>query len=266
MRLHSACSTDSKSCEGSPSEPNPLPIVPHFPFLYGDEAAHAMRKAIEMRYRLIPMLYSLGHEAYQTGAPITRPLLMEFSSELTANITDQWLLGPDLMVAPVYSEKGARSIHFPKLSRGQVWYEFASTRRHRGGSEKQVVVPLDEAPMYCRSGALVPLGPVVQHTGELPGPDGTLEMHVYSGRDGSFAFVEDDGESRDYEQGTVRKTTFAWNDERQLLTWSVSNGATHKSMFRHVAVKLFSKIGMQEARGELLGRAGSVSFEADLFV
>ena len=100
MRVHSTMNYDSTGHGGG------IPVIPHFPWLYGAAAAIAMRKALEMRYMLIPMLYSLGHQGYASGAPIMRPLLMHFGSDpATAQITDQWLVGEGLMTAPVLVPK-----------------------------------------------------------------------------------------------------------------------------------------------------------------
>merc|ERR1719272_189373 len=191
---------------------------------------------------------------------------MEFASDSHAvNMTQQWLLGRDLMVAPVYVENDTHSVYFPRLAgEQQRWFEFNSTRTHKAGAAKHLTVPFTKAPMYCRSGAVLPLGPVVQHTGELPGIEGMLELHVYSGADGSFVLVEDDGESRGYEQGEVRTTDFRWNDAQKMLSWTVTSNATHKSMFRSMLVKVFSENSVKLAEHHMLGRDGSASFAEEL--
>jgi alpha-glucosidase len=211
-----------------------------------------MRRALELRYRLIPMLYSLGHLAYDTGAPITRPLLMEFAGPRAASITDQWLLGSGLMTAPVLRKGGQRSVHFPKLPKDEAWFEFGSAVQAAG--DKQYTVPLNSTLLFARSGTLLPLGPVVQHTGQLPGPDAELELQVYGGRDGAFTLVEDDGESRAYETGHVRRTEFKWDDGARTLAWKSTGNATDASMFRRMVVCLASIDGT-------VRRSHSVSIE-----
>lgn len=255
MRVHSSFVHSEHGNAG-------MPITPHFPFLYGEEAARAMRNALEMRYRLIPMLYSLGHLAYTDGAPITRPLLMEFSTDSRAvNITDQWLVGTGVMTAPVLKKGGKRSVYFPTSQSSEVWFEFNSTATHVGGSDSNVQVPLDATPLYCRAGTLLPLGPVVQHTGQLPGPQGLLEFHVYAGRDGTFTLVEDDGETRAYETGAVRRTRFVWRDQAKTLSWTVAGHTTHESMFSKVVIKLFELEEDERLSTEqLLGIPGSFNF------
>jgi len=255
MRVHSSFTYSEHADAG-------LPITPHFPFLYGEEAGEAMRKALEMRYRLIPMLYSLGHGAYETGAPITRPLLMEFAADPRAvAIHDQWLVGTGLMTAPVLTEGGERSVYFPSLPASELWFEFNSTTTHVGGTSEDVAVPLDSSPVYVRSGTIVPLGPVVQHTGELPG-DGILEVHVYAGADGSFTLVEDDGDSYDYEKGITRRTEFECSHERRTLSWVANSSVQHGSLFTKLILLLIPSEGRMQSTVQQFENDGSYTFDS----
>lgn len=75
---------------------------PHFPFLYGDAAAAAMRAALDLRYQLVPYIYSVAHAGYSQGVPLTRALVVEYPTDSQVqSITDQWFFGPSLMAAPV---------------------------------------------------------------------------------------------------------------------------------------------------------------------
>jgi len=256
MRVHSSLSYSEHADAGA------SPITPHFPFLYGDEAGNAMRKALEMRYRMIPMLYSLGHEAYQSGAPITRPLLMEFGKDPLAVAThDQWLVGSGLMTAPVLSEGGKRSVYLPVLPESQLWFEFDSAETHASGTTEELTVALDASPVYVRSGTIVPLGPIVQSTDELPG-DGTLEVQVYAGADGSFTLVEDDGDSYDYENGIMRRTFFNWVDAQRILSWSrgADLGLQHPSMFTSIVITFWSAEGRVQSPAMNFNVDGDYSF------
>ena len=258
MRVHSSFTYSEHADAG-------LPITPHFPFLYGVEAGNAMRKALEMRYRLIPMLYSLGHEAYQSGAPITRPLLMEFGTDsVAAAIHDQWLVGSGLMTAPVLSEGGRRSVYLPMLPEPELWFEFDSAKTHAGGTTKDITVALDSSPVYVRSGTIVPLGPIVQSTDELPG-DGLLEVQVYAGADGRFILVEDDGDSYDYENGIMRRTFLNWDDAQQTLSWgrSTDNELQHSSMFSSIMITFWSTVGRMQSPAMNFDVDGQHSFNLD---
>ena len=164
--------------------------TPHFPFLYGQTAGDAMRRALNLRYQLIPYHYSLAHMAFRpNGLPIMRPLLWEYPDDPSvAEMTSQWFDGQDIMAAPVLAEGNATNVYLPKGT----WFEFNTTTTHVGPTTLSLTnVALDHVPVYVRPGGVVTLGPVIQHTGQMPG--GPLQVQVYSGANGSFTLVEDDG-------------------------------------------------------------------------
>jgi len=118
--------------------------------------------------------------------------------------------------------------------------------------------PLEAIPVYVRPGAVVPLAPLVQHTGALPG--GPLEVQVYAGADGSFTMYEDDGESVEYaERGAVRITQLQWNDASRTLRWRVSGNLTAAPRrFTHMHTTVFVAGGGQPTRSAIkaLGDVG----------
>lgn len=232
-------------------------ITPHFPWLFGADALTAMKKALELRYRLIPFYYSLAYEAHETGAPLMRPLLMEFPDDpKIANLSDQWLMGRGLMAAPILQQGGKRTVYLPKDS----WFRFNTSERLDGGQTLNVSAALDEIPVYVRAGTILPLGPVIQHTDDLPG--GPLEVQVYPGRDATFAFVEDDGKTNAYLKGNFRRTIFVWNDVAKKLSWTTEGRYTGRRSFQKMTITLFNG---EKAPGKIqkkasLGSSGSVSF------
>ena len=220
--------------------------TPRFPWLYGPDALAAIRQAIELRYRLIPFYYSLAHETFQTGVPLMRPLLMEFPDDpQTANRSDQWMMGGSLMVAPILQPGGKRSVYLPA---GR-WYAFGSNLPLKGKRTLEVTAALDEIPVYVRAGSILPLGPVIQHTRQLPG--GPLELQIYPGRDATFTLFEDDGETTDYLKGQVRRTTFTWQDKTGRLSWKSEGPYAGKDVFQSLHVVLFDPRGKIEAEGAL---------------
>ena len=154
--------------------------IPHFPWLWGEDAEAAIRKALNLRYRLIPFLYSLGHEAYSTGIPMMRPLVMEFQNDTSVfNLIDEWLLGKGLLAAPVLDSGGTRKIYLPD----DIWYDFNTGKPIKGPVTFSVTKALDEIPVYVRAGTILPLGPVIQHTGQTTSEP--LEIRIYPGHNAS---------------------------------------------------------------------------------
>ena len=191
-------------------------VQPRFPWLYGADAEANIRKALDLRYRLIPMYYSLAHETYETGVPIMRPLAMVFPGDLeAANITSQWMIGQGLMAAPVLEQGTERSVYLPE----GVWFPLDSNTRVQGGQTITVTAGLGGIPAYVRAGTILPLAPVVQHTDQLPG--GSLQLHIYPGKDATFILVEDDGKTTAYQRGALRRTTFRWDDASRTVSWAV---------------------------------------------
>ncbi|MDB5141975.1 MAG: yicI 2 [Mucilaginibacter sp.] len=222
-----------------------------FPFLWGDDGEAAMRKALNLRYQLLPYIYSLGHEAYNTGAPIMRPLVMEFSTDTAvANMTNEWLVGKGLLAAPVLNAGGKRDIYFPN----DTWYDYYTGDVIRGPKTISVDKALDEIPLYVRAGTILPVGPVIQYS-EQPS-DAPLEIHIYPGKNGSFEMVEDDGVSYNYTKGNTRTTAYYWNDATKTLSWKVSGSYFGKNVYKTIKAVLG-----KEKKGALIGKNGSLVFK-----
>jgi len=101
---------------------------------------------------------------------------------------------------------GARDVYLPH---GR-WYPFESNTPVNGGRTMHVTAALDEIPIYVRAGTILPLGPVIEHTSQMPG--GPLELEIYPGKDATFTLVEDDGTTTNYLNGQMLATMFKWND------------------------------------------------------
>jgi len=220
--------------------------TPRFPWLYGPEAEQAIRKAIDLRYRLIAYYYSLAHETFETGIPIMRPFIMEFPNDSrVSNLSDQWLMGSSLMAAPVLQAGGKRSVYLPEGT----WYAFGTNTMLGGKQTIEVTAGLDEIPMYVKAGTILPLGPVIQHTSELPG--GPLEVQVYPGNDASFTLVEDDGATKDYLKGETRRTTFSWDDAAKRLSWRTERKYSGLDCFRSIRTVVFNRGNVVERESPL---------------
>ncbi|MBI3493119.1 MAG: glycoside hydrolase family 31 protein [Acidobacteria bacterium] len=179
------------------------------------------KKFLELRYRLMPYLYSAVHEAHQTGLPVVRALWLHYPIDRAAVARgDQYLWGRDILVAPVV-EKGAtsRSVYLPA---GR-WYDFWTEEARDGGREISRPVDLETMPLFVRAGAILPLGPVKQYTSEPV--DAPLTVQVFPGANGAFTLYEDDGRTFDYRRGDWMGIEFRWNDTTRRLTLQLANGS-----------------------------------------
>jgi alpha-glucosidase len=227
--------------------------TPHFPWLFGTNALNAMRDALDLRYRLISFYYSLAHETSETGLPLMRPLIMEFPGDPNVvNLSDEWMMGDSLLAAPILQQATNRSVYLPAGD----WFVFGTNSRLQGGRNIQVTAGLDEIPVYVRAGSILPLAPVIQHTSQLPG--GPLELQIYPGKDATFTLVEDDGQTKDYLKGQIRRTTFTWHDRAGRLTWKREGSYAGKDVFTSMRVVLFDPRGRIESQSDL-SASGSIA-------
>ena len=193
---------------------------PRWPWAFGDDILAATKKAIELRTRLIPTLYTFAAQTAATGAPLMRPLLLEFPQDpKTFNLEDEWLVGDRLLAAPVLTQGGARDVYLPVGH----WYDFNTSAPVDGGQTLHVQATLDTIPAYVRGGTILPLGPVLQST--ALGVEDPLEVRVYPGADAAFTLYEDDGDTYAYQRGISSRIPMRWDDQTRTLTIGVRTGA-----------------------------------------
>jgi alpha-glucosidase (family GH31 glycosyl hydrolase) len=175
----------------------------HQPWAHGPEVEAICRAYSELRYRLMPYIYTLAWQAHSTGLPPMRPLVMNYPDDPRVwELGSQYLFGDDLLVAPVTRE-GARS--WPVLLPEGTWYDFWTGQRFQGPGGAGVEAPVDRLPLLVRGGAIIPTAPTAQHTGEQRGDDITLL--IYPDGESSFELYDDDGVTNAYRGGTRALTT-----------------------------------------------------------
>ncbi|HYG08907.1 MAG TPA: glycoside hydrolase family 31 protein, partial [Pyrinomonadaceae bacterium] len=177
------------------------------PWSFGADHERINRASIELRYRLLPYIYTLFREHEQTGMPVMRPLWFNYPADYNtyapALPTEQFLLGRDLLVAPVLTQGDTkRPVYFPK---GDAWIDWWTGARYEGGTTAEIDAPLSRLPLFARAGAVIPLQPVVQHTGEMARVP--LSVVVVHGADGEGRIHQDAGDGYGYRQSAWRTTT-----------------------------------------------------------
>ncbi len=179
------------------------------------------RKYLELRYRLLPYLYSAVHECGETGLPVMRALWLHHPDDPAAVARgDEYLWGRDILVAPV-TEKGAASRRL-YLPRG-TWYDYWTNQKQEGAREINRPVDLETMPLYVRAGTVLPIGPLKQYTTE--NLDEPLSLVVYPGADGAGTVYEDDGLSFNYRRGDRMLLHAVWNDGPRTLGLRLTAGS-----------------------------------------
>jgi alpha-D-xyloside xylohydrolase len=181
---------------------------------YGLDAQKTLVAYDNLRYRLMPYIYSLAWKTTSEGYTIMRPLVMDFREDIRAqNIGDQFLLGPAILVNPV-TEPGAtaRHLYLPAAK----WYDFWTGSTIQGGRALDAPSPIDRLPLYVRAGSILPLGPDVAYAAEKSA--NPIEVRVYRGANGAFTLYEDENDTYNYEKGAYSTILFSWDDATRTLT------------------------------------------------
>jgi alpha-glucosidase/alpha-D-xyloside xylohydrolase len=211
---------------GKMGEPESSPDVPESaepnPAEFHNAAIEPVcKKYLDLRYQMLPYIYSAARETHDTGIPMMRALWLHYPEDTrSARTGDEFLWGRDILVAPV-TEKGAttKSVYLPP---GE-WYDFWTGQRITGAREISRPVDLATMPLYVRAGAILPLGPVKQYFDQPSSEPLTLRIHP--GADGNFVLYKDDGVTFNYERGEYARIGMRWNDRSRQLTLNLLPGS-----------------------------------------
>jgi alpha-glucosidase (family GH31 glycosyl hydrolase) len=188
------------------------------PWGYGSEAEAIARYYISLRYMLLPYIYSLARETYETGMPMVRPLFFHDPGDpLLANHSDAYLFGPYFLVAPVVVDgQREKNVYLPK----GIWIHYWTDSLHTGGTTVLTDAPLGQLPVFVRVGAIIPMQQVMDYVGAEPADSLFLDIFpTFSDVPDTFYLYEDDGETLDYKRGEYAMTPLF-----QRLTY---NGMDH---------------------------------------
>ena len=219
----------------------------------GEPVYDAIEKFINLRYTLLPYIYSTSWEVTNKQSTFMRALFMDFKDDRKVwDIKDQYMFGKSILVAPVLEaqytaekilkvneqsgwnkqdtkENTANSVDFTAeksrkvyLPSGSLWYDFWTNEKINGGQQISRKTTLDIMPLYVKAGAVLPVGPKVQFASEKKWD--SLEIKVYPGADGSFTFYEDEFDNYNYEKGLYSEIEFTWVDHQKKLKISDRKG------------------------------------------
>jgi len=196
------------------------------PWVYGPIAEAAAQHALNLRYALLPYIYSYERLNTEGEAGLVRPLLWEYPSDAeAARQESEWMLGDALLVAPVVTEGAtSQSVYLPA---GE-WFDYASGQRYTGAQTIQLAIDAKtwkDIPLFVRSGSIVATQPVEQYVGQHPMEEMTLDIfpaHTAA----TFTAYDDDGKSYDYEKGVYLRQRVAAHQEggRTLVTVGAATG------------------------------------------
>lgn len=181
----------------------------------GEWCFDAQEKMINLRYRLLPYIYSTSWNVSRNDGTFMRALVMDFPSDKkTHDLGGEYMFGRSVLVTPV-TKPGVTEwqVYLPE---GTAWWDFWTNEKQQGGRTVNRAVTKDILPLYIKAGSILPFGPKVQYSTEKNWDN--LEIRVYPGADGTFTLYEDENDNYNYEKGAYATITFRWDDAARRLT------------------------------------------------
>ncbi|MEJ2195280.1 MAG: glycoside hydrolase family 31 protein [Ignavibacteriaceae bacterium] len=207
----------------------------------GDKIYDAIEKFINLRYYLLPYIYSTSWDVTANQSTMMRALVMDFANDKDAlDLNNEYMFGKSLLVFPVttpmYSKIVVRGSDTTKvgdfskiksakvyLPKGTDWIDFWTGEKYEGGQTLNKKTPIDIIPLFVKEGSIIPIGPKVQYATEKRWDN--LEIRIYSGANGEFILYEDENDNYDYEKGIYSTITFKWDDAEKELTINDRKGS-----------------------------------------
>ena len=216
---------------------------------YGPEVEKILTQYDDLRYRLMPYIYSSAWGVTSRRATMMRALPLVYPNDLAVrDVADEFLFGNDLLVNPVIQKNAAtRSVVLPA---GTNWTDFWTGKTFHGGQTIVADAALDRIPILVKEGSIVPMGPVVQSTAQTQDP---VEIRVYEGKDADFQLYEDSGDGYQYENGARATINLHWSNSRKTLSIGDRSGTfpgmPGKHIFQVVLVRQGHGVGIDSDSG-----------------
>ena len=235
---------------------------PREPWAFGTPESRTYQtllKFTNLRYRLMPYIYSLAWKVTSENYTMMRALPFDFMNDPAVfAINDQYMFGSSIMVNPVdqplyyhpnnvkiNSKEYTREVYLPK---GTQWLDFWTAKKYDGGVKVKADASYETMPLFIRAGSIIPMGPFIQYSTEQSDP---LEIRIYAGTNGEFTLYEDENDNYNYQKGLYSSITFQWNDTLKRLTINERKGSfpgmVKERTFNIVLVKENNGVGVENS-------------------
>jgi alpha-glucosidase len=231
------------------------------PWVYGPIAEAAARKAIDLRYELLPYIYSYYHRDTEGTVGLIRPLFWEFPSDpALADIDSEWMFGDALLAAPVVTQGiASKQIYLPPGA----WFDYSTGRSYTGA--QTITIPIDakswqDIPLFIRAGSILATQPLEQYVGQKPVTEITLDVFP-SQTKAAFTVYSDDGETYNYEKGDFlsQKITALAEDNETQVTIDGATGS-YASPLRTYLVRIHTRARRVTLNGRPLAKVDLQAF------
>ncbi|MBK7808292.1 MAG: glycoside hydrolase family 31 protein [Saprospiraceae bacterium] len=206
------------------------------PWSFGEDALKIVRTYIELRYTLLPYIYTAFHQYVNEFTPMLKPISMfDQSDQDTLYRVDEFLMGDHILVCPVLEPNAkSRYVYLPKGK----WYNYWTNKVFEGGKEILAEAPLEQIPLYIREGAVIPFYPVMQYVGEKPVDQLTIKVY-YGGESLNSYLYEDSGDGYDYEKGIYNRKKFKTQSTPTSFKMSLKTNGHYEPSYSTYKVVLF---------------------------
>ncbi len=219
----------------------------------GEPIFDAIAKSINLRYSLLPYIYSAAWDITNNQSTMMRALVMDFNDKKVVDMNNEYMFGKSILVAPIVNaqytsetvvktdensgwnkddkkDEKEMAVDFTQqksskayLPVGTSWFDFWSNQKYDGGQEVTLTTTIDKIPLFIKAGSIVPFGPNVQFATEKKWDN--LEIRVYPGANAEFTLYEDENDNYNYEKGVYSTIRFTWNDAKKSLTINDRKGS-----------------------------------------
>ena len=193
------------------------------PWSFGTEITDIVRKFIEIRYQLLPYLYTMFYKYSKEQKPMLQSLVLFDQEDVQTHFrTDEFIFGEQILVCPIQEQNAqGRRMYIP---RGK-WYDFWTDEVTQGGKERWVAADLDSVPIFIKEGAIIPKYPVQQYVGEVKIEELVLDTYFMIGTESSEVY-EDAQDGYDYKKGRYSLRNFKLiGKENSLTVQQFKNGS-----------------------------------------
>ena len=230
------------------------------PWSFNEEVVDITRKFVELRYQLLPYLYTMFWEYINDGVPMLKPLVyFDQEDAQTHYRTDEFIFGNQILVCPILEPNAiGRRVY---LTKGN-WYNYWTNELVSGGKELYVATDYDQIPIFIKEGAIIPKYPVQQYVGEIEIDIVTLEVYYKVGKEKSVLF-EDAKDGYDYNKGRYSLSTFTLRGKENDLIIQQHKEGKYETTYKKFRINLIGlpfKIGKIEIDNEEIVLS-SISFD-----
>ena len=205
------------------------------PWSFGKEVIDITRKFVELRYQLLPYLYTMFWQYVNEGIPMLKPLVYFDQEDIQTHYrTDEFIYGNQILVCPILEPNAlGRRMYLPKGN----WYNFWTNEFVEGKKELWVATDYDQIPIFIKEGAIIPKYPIQQYVGQIEAPDLSLDVYYKFGKEKSVVY-EDAHDGYDYNKGRFSYKSFSLTGKETELIIQQHKEGSYETQYSTIKIDI----------------------------